>query len=77
MENIYIRERLVLAFISVEGVVISLKTLTHVVESVVQVSLLHNKLWASCITCVAISLVWAPEVRSLAVVSRDFVGVIS
>ena len=39
-------------------------------------ALLHSKLWASCITCVAISLVWAPEVLTLAVVSRgsiDFV----
>ena len=36
MEHINIRERLVLVFISVEGVVISLKPLTHVVESVVQ-----------------------------------------
>ena len=35
-ENIYIRERLIWAFISVEGVVISLKPLTHVVESVKQ-----------------------------------------
>ena len=29
-------------------------------------ALLHNKLWASCIMCMAISMVWAPEVRTLA-----------
>ena len=41
-------------------------------------ALLHNKLWASCIMCVTISLVWTAEVRALAAVSREsinFVGV--
>ena len=51
-----------------EGIVISLKPLTHVVESVIHnvyAALLHNKLWA--VSCGAISLVWVTEVRTLAV----------